>query len=114
MKAKVFQAINLALIAYGKDKRPDNNLTKSQVNKNLLRRSEKMLQDCYCIASDKLQMDESLKIFVQSSEEWLRKQLIALAAEGSNEVEVVHFHSGGSEIHEGENAPCSSRVEELQ
>lgn len=87
---------------------------KTRVNKNLMRRSKKMLQDCYYIASDKLQMDESLKIFVQSSEEWLRKQLIALAAEGSNEVEINHFHCGGSEIHGEDKLPNSSRVEELQ
>ena len=80
-----------------------------------------MLEECHRIASDKLQMDESLKSFVQSSEEWLRKQLMAIVAENSNEVEImiVHLHNGASETHSGEEeeeeeVPCSSRVEELQ
>ena len=77
-----------------------------------------MLEECHRIASDKLQMDESLKSFVQSCEEWLRKQLIALAAEVSHptssaiEVEIVKnrcgTHGGIDEVH------CSPRVEELQ
>ena len=118
LKAKVFQAINLALIAHGKEKRPTSGSRKSRINQNLLKRSEKMLEECHRIASDKLQMDESLKSFVQSSQEWLRKQLISMVAEISQPTSAIEFEIVriSSETHGGvdDEVHCSSRVEELQ
>jgi len=96
VKAKVYQAINLALIAQEKDKINPPSLTDDSITENsheklsycedsiiqvakkfrhkeiLLSQSEQILQECYKMADC---LDTSLIDFIISSDNWMKRKL---------------------------------------
>lgn len=134
VRSKVFQSINLALLAHKEEKkyelleiesceqsaRGDSNAIKKPVNRRLLKHSLKLMKECHQLASMSSDRDSDIKRFVDSSEEWLRKKLISLAGHRSNNRNPTDIAMSSTNEEESEKSiefnqpyPQSSRVEEL-